>query len=75
MGNDFENSQNKYSKEDIDFFNELAERYGLEQNADQFIFLKKNGNKVFIPKWYEIPTKSGKIKIEDALEKEINAID
>ncbi len=29
-----ENCCGKYSAEDVDFFNELADKYGLKQNVD-----------------------------------------
>lgn len=60
----------KYTAEDIKFFDALAEKYGLEQNEDQLIIVKKDGNKVYLPKWYEVPTKNGKkIDIEDLIKK------
>ena len=66
-----ENSHWKYSAEDVDFFNELAEKYGLGQNEDQFILEKANGERVFIPKIYKILTKHGGIDIEDFIKKEV----
>ncbi len=65
----FENLQNKYTPEDIKFFNALAEEYGLEQNEEHLIIIKNDGSRVFLPKWYEIPTKTGKIGIEDLIKK------
>ncbi len=72
MKNNFENiDNNKYSREDVEFFNGLANKYNLEQNVDQLIIIRNDGSKVFFPKWYEVPTKSGKIKIEDLIKENL----
>ena len=66
-----ENCCGKYSAEDMDFFNKLADKYGLEQNEDHFILNKANGERVFMPKSYKIMTKNGTMDIEDIIKKEI----
>lgn len=64
-------NDNKYSKEDTEFFNGLANKYNLEQNADQFIIIRDDGSKIFLPKWYEVLTKHGKVKIEDLIKENL----
>jgi len=47
MENNFEDINDKYSEEDINFFNALAEKYDLEQNADQLIIVREDNSRVF----------------------------
>ncbi len=60
----------KYSQKDIEFFDGLAEEYGLEQDIE-FLIVNKNGKKTFIPKAREIPTKHGSVKIKKLIERAI----
>jgi hypothetical protein len=72
MKENFEEKNNgKYSLEDVGFFDTLVKKYGLEQNEDQLIIIKKDGSKVFLPKWYEVPTKNGKVDIEELIRQNI----
>ncbi len=58
----------KYNPEEQEFFDELAEKYGLEQDPE-YLILKKNGKKTFIPKKHKIPTKNGLIGLDDLIQK------
>lgn len=74
MSKKVENCCEKYSAEDMDFFNELAEKYGLKQNVDQFILERADSERVFMPKSYKILTKNGMMDIEDIIKKEIELL-
>ncbi len=55
----------KYTPEDIKFFNELAEKYGLQQNIE-YLIITKEKKKIYVPKWRVIPSEDGpSIKIEE----------
>jgi len=71
MENNFEDINDKYSEEDINFFNALAEKYDLEQNADQLIIVREDNSRVFLPKSYQVSTKHAKIDIEDLIKENL----
>lgn len=48
----------KITPEENIFYNELAEKYDLEQNYE-YLIANKDGKKIFIPKWRRIPLKEG----------------
>ena len=47
----------KYSPEDIKFFNQLAEKYGMNQTIEYLILKNEDGREHYIPKMYKIPSK------------------
>lgn len=53
----------KITPEENIFYNELAEKYGLEQNYE-YLIAEKDGKKIFIPKWRKIPVKEGKDSLD-----------
>lgn len=65
----FENP--KQTPERITFYDELAKKYGLEQNSE-YLIAKKDDKKIFIPKWRRIPINEGKDSLE--IEKYIELI-
>ncbi len=63
MKENFEAFQ-KFSPEDVKFFNGLAEKYGLEQDEERLI-VSRNGKRAFILKRKKIAVKRGG-KIQEA---------
>ena len=71
-----ENSEQfrKYTQEDVEFFDDLASRYGLEQD-EEFLIIKRGDKEVHIPKWYKIPTENGgSLDIEELIQKRLEEI-
>jgi len=52
------------SEKDTKFFDDLAERYGLEQDSE-FLILTNGSKKSFIHKRRKIPIKNGLVEIEE----------
>ena len=73
MGESPENLINgKYTKEDVEFFDALVKKYNLEQNEENLILIKKNGDKTFFPKWRTVPTKTrGRVDVEVLIKEEL----
>lgn len=68
MSEKFEQSK-KYSEEEVEFFNNLADKYNLEQTPDQLV-LTKGTKKTYIPKWHHIPLENNSsIEIEEFIKK------
>ena len=61
----------KYSPEDIKFFNQLAEKYEMKQTIEYLILKNKDGREHYIPKMYTIPLRDNHkgIEIEDFIKK------
>ncbi len=61
----------KYSPEDIKFFNQLAEKYEMKQTIEYLILKNEDGREHYIPKMYKIPSKNDPngIEIEDFIKK------
>ena len=68
----------KYSPKDIEFFNKLADKYGLEQDLERLI-VSRNGKRAFILKRKEFDTEKngvkGEIKIEELIKKTIEKLE
>lgn len=56
------------SQEDIEFFNQLAEKYGIKQDEEYFI-IENGTRKTFIHKRREIPTNNGSVRIEEYIKR------
>ncbi|MCH7759458.1 hypothetical protein IID20_03815 [Patescibacteria group bacterium] len=61
----------KYSPEDIKFFNQLAEKYEMKQTIEYLILKNEDGREHYIPKMYKNPSKNDPngIEIEDFIKK------